>query len=718
MAAVRRAVALTLLIVAGGITTSGCRAQEPASVAPRRTCTAVVWHRSAKAAARVSLVASWDGWREPGTELSARDDGWRFVAIAPPAGEGMYAIVEDGVWLPDDGVGTTGFHDGHEVTWRSFDDCTTPALRIDAVQATSDVATVRATFLASAAGDALDPRSLAVVEAGTTTSFRADAVDASTGAIAISIVLPVGKHRLTMTARDAAGRATEAIATAWIEPHDRPAWDWRDAVLYQVIVDRFRASDGGALPSPTTPSSRAGGTLRGVKTALVSGELEALGVNTIWLSPLYDNPDGTFPGADGRPYSSYHGYWPIRSRALEPLLGTEADLDALITEAHARGMRVLFDVVPNHVHQQHPYVAAHLGEGWFSHPDGSCVCGTATCPWSTNIQDCWFTPYLPDFDWTRPDVATQATDDVRWWIDRFDADGIRIDAVPMMPRAANRRIGQAIRSRYAHEGNRPFLLGENFVGAADWDALRYQLGPDGLDSEFDFPVMWALRSAIAEQTAPLSSIDVAIRTSLDAWQGSGAVMTSILGNHDVPRFASVSAGDASGDGFSPAPQSSDPVVYAKQEMALALLFTLPEAPVIYYGDEVGLAGRGDPDTRRPMPSEDSLTSGQRAVRDVTRLLGRVRGCSASLRRGTYRTIAADAEHLLFARELPGEDPALVSITRAATAAFVTPTSGLPAGAWTDVLTRQTLTLGAGDVTLPPGDHTVRLYFPAGSTCAR
>jgi glycosidase len=717
------AVAMTAVIVAATCGTMGCRSEEPPAAAARRDCSAMVWHRPARDGARVSLVASWDGWRSPGVELQRRSDGWYFVSIRPPPGEALYAIIEDGEWLPEQNVGTTGFHDGHEVTWRDFGDCSVPALRIDGVDVSGDTATVRATFLAGTAGAGLDGGSIAVTESsaggGARRAFTLAGADPTTGKIALSLPLGVGKHRLDVVASDTQGHAAApATATAWIEPDRRGPWDWRDAVVYQVVVDRFRASDGGALPSPPTPSSRAGGTLLGVKSALVSGELEALGVNTLWLSPLYDNPDGTFPGADGHPYSSYHGYWPIQSRALEPLLGSEADLDALIAEAHGRGIRVLFDVVPNHVHAQHPYWVTHAKDGWFSHPEGGCVCGTASCPWSTHILDCWFTSYLPDFDWTRPDVATQATEDVRWWLDRFDADGIRIDAVPMMPRAATRRIAQAIRSRYAHEGNRPFLLGENFVGADGWGALRYQLGPDGLDSEFDFPLMWALRSAIAQENAPMSAIDVAIRTSLDAWQGSGAVMTAMIGNHDVSRFSSLSAGDAGGDGFDPAPQPTDPIVYAKQEMALALLFTLPEAPVVYYGDELGLAGRADPDTRRPLPGDDALTSGQRAVRDLTRLFGRMRRCSASLRRGTYRPIAADAEHLIFARELPGEDTALVAITRAGAAAFVAPWPEVPRGDFVDVVTGRTLTVSAGDVTLPPGDRAVRLYFPAGSACTR
>ena len=294
-------------------------------------------------------------------------------------------------------------------------------------------------------------------------------------------------------------------------------------------------------------------------------------------------------------------------------------MDALIASAHAHDMRVLFDVVPNHVHQQHPYAQAHLDGGWFNHPDGSCICGT-TCDWATHIIDCWFTGYLPDLDWRDADVADQVTSDVLWWIDRFDGDGVRIDAVPMMPRAATRRIAAAIRGKYDHPAHTMFLLGENYVGEDGYDLLRYELGPFGLDSEFHFPLMWALRGAIADENAPMSDIDAAIAQGNTDWSGSGGVMTTMVGNHDVDRFATESMGEGSVDGWTAAVQpqgGSD--VYAKQVLALGAVFTLPGAPVVYYGDEVALVGHSDPDSRRVMPGgARALGAAQLATRDARR----------------------------------------------------------------------------------------------------
>ncbi|GAC1540461.1 MAG: hypothetical protein NVS3B10_05150 [Polyangiales bacterium] len=730
----RRASIFVGLAAASARGGAGCRASVDVATPPRRSCAIDVWHRPAPGTTRVELATSWEGWRR--TPLGAdRADGWRTARVEPAGGVRTYAFVDTDpagaeTWATDDTVGTTAYAtvEGvqREVSWLRVGDCIEPAIAIDAVTATLDGrTTIHARFVAGAAGPALDPASIAVRESDVIArEFSVIHVDATLGTFDLVGTLPVGKHVLSVRAKDDAGRdAVEALATAWVEPPGHRTWDWRDAVIYQVVVDRFRATDGGALPTPSVPSARAGGTLEGVRQAIESGELAALGVDALWLSPLYRNPEGTFPGSDGRPYAGYHGYWPIESRTLDPRLAgdgargetAEQALDALVSAAHARGMRVLFDVVPNHVHAQHPYFIEHRRDGWFNHPDDACVCGTPTCDWGTHVEDCWFTPYLPDLQWRDPDVADQVSADVRWWIDRFQGDGVRIDAVPMMPRAANRRIAWELRAKYDHPGQRTFVLGENFVAADGWDFLRHELGPFGLDSEFDFPVMWALRSAIARRDGGLDARDATLRTSQSSWAGSGAVMAPMIGNHDVPRFASTASGDDGGDGWLPAPQPTDARVYAEQAMALGVVYTLPGAPVLYYGDEVGLAGRGDPDTRRPMPAESSLLPAQRALREVVRRLGRARGCSVALRRGAYRSLGSDADHLVYAREADGET-ALVAIARDGDAAFDTPLPGIAAGTWVDALSGATLEVTPARTRFEGKPLTFQLYFPGGSAC--
>jgi glycosidase len=692
-----RRAALLLAVLAA----SSCGTHEEPRI-QGRSCGIVVWHKPASDSAKVELVAGWEGF--VGVHPMERaGDGWRAIALSPPAGEQVYGILEDGQWVTDQTIGTTAYATVagvlREVTAREVPHCEVPMLGVES--ASSSAVVVK--FSASASGDPLDPASVSA-----TLGAERLRVSIDGDRVTVSPTLPAGKHRIVFSARDTAGRDAEGtVATVWNEAR---AWDWRDAVIYQVVVDRFRDRAGKPLALPSPFSARAGGHVDGVRSAIEDGTFAALGVNTLWLSPLYLNPKGEWPGLDGKSYSSYHGYWPIAARALHPAVADEASLDALMTAAHVRGMRVLFDVVPNHVHEQHPYVTAH--PSWFTRGGEACVCGAPGCDWATHELTCRFATYLPDFDFRDLEASKQVAADVDWWIDRFQGDGVRIDAVPLMPRSEIRRIAATLRKRWDHPGNRTFALGETFVGAGDQSALRYFLGPFGLDSEFDFPLMWSLRAVLAEKSAPMTSLEAAIRESEQAWEGSGAVMSLIVGNHDVARFVSVAHGD-SGDGWTPAPQPTDAETIDRLGVALGAIFALPGAPTIYYGDEVALAGAGDPDQRRTLPADDALAPTQTQLRDRVRAMGKARGCLPALRRGTYRTLASDAEHLVFARELDGESTVVVVLTRTA-GPFVASLPGIATGIWVDALSGHELPLAA-TTTFSEPSLSVR-YYVQGPAC--
>lgn len=644
----------------------------------------VAWYRPLREGARVELRASWEGW-SIAHPMRAASDGFRALPLDPPPGEQLYAILEDGAWKTDAAVGTTAFAtvDGalREVTWIDHKGCA-PRVTIESATAT---ATGAVTVVARVPG-----RATAALRDG-----RALPVTMDGDRARVSTTLPPGKHRITI-----ASGAASALATVWVGPE----WDLRDAVIYEIMPDRFRAADGSPLSAPSPLSGRAGGHLDGVRRSLDS--LVALGVNTLWLTPLYENARGSFPGLDGRLYTSYHGYWPIAPRAIAPELGGEAALDALIEDAHRRGMRVIFDVVPNHIHQDHPYAAAH--PEWFHgtrNADGTwsdpCVCGTASCPWGESSLSCWFAPYMPDVDWRNPDAARTFADDVAWWLDRFDGDGVRIDAVPLMPRAAIRRIGHRIRTQFDHPGNRTLVLGEIFTGSEGYDALRFFMGPSGLDSAFEFPLMWALRGALADRTAPMSAIDETFRAGTAAFAGSGAILSLIVGNHDVPRFVSVANGDGARDGFSPAPQPEDPGIYDRLAVALGIVFALPGMPTVYYGDELGLAGGGDPDSRRVMPPGGT---------ERMSAFARARACLVDLRRAPYQPLATDRERLVFQR-----GAVVVVATRDGSGRLEAP---MPVtGDYVDVLTGARRTFTARSAFEEP-TNSVRYYVPAGHPCAK
>lgn len=707
---------LALALLAGS-----CRAGSDGASVPERSCSLTVWYSTATPGDAVHVLGSWNGWARPGQSLDVAADGWlatRFDNL--PAGPVEYAIDDDGSWMLDPNVGTTAFHDGQEVSWVQIPDCGTPATQVSAVQESADgTASIDAAFLAARWGDALDPASVTLETMhGATPATVTPSGVASSGTIHVDLTgLPPGKSTLAVHAKDVKGRdADAALATVWIEPQ---VFDWRDAVIYEVMVDRYRARDGSPLAPPASMGGRAGGSVGGVQAAIESGELQALGVNTIWLTPLYANPTGGWLGLDGNLYSSYHGYWPLESRATEPSMADEADVDALVASAHAHDLRILFDVVPHHVHTQHPYWVANESSGWFQDVQGSCVCGVGSCTWAASETACWFTSYLPTLDWTNDDVAATVASDVEWWLDRFDGDGVRIDAVPMMPRAATRRIAAQLRATYDNPSHETYIVGENYVAQGGFPSLRYYLGPSGLDGEFHFPLMWALQAAFANQGESLVDVDSTIHTGEQTWAGSGAVMGLILDNADTARFSSVVAGDADEDTWTPAPQSTDPTVYARTQAALGVLFSLPGAPILYYGDEVALAGKSDPDSRRVMPADDELSALQTQTRDLVQTLGRARACSAALRRGTYRTLYVDPERLVYARELPGSDAVVVDLQRSPVGPSSAPLPGIAGGAWVDVLTGAPLEVSLSPelTTFPAAPFSVALYVPTSSPCA-
>jgi len=714
-----RAFAIVTALTAFGGSACSTGTQSAASGSPQRPCGLTVWYRPSSEQASVYAVGSWDSWSLPGTGMPAgRSDGWRVAIMDLAAGEYSYAIVDDGLTLANPNVATLAMRDGQEVTWVSVPDCSVPELQVTSgTGSATGAATIDATFLRAKTGEAIEPASFVATDHdGTVVPSHDVAVDAHAGTATLSLSgLATGKHAFTLTAKDTAGRvADSAVATVWIEPQP---FDLRDTVIYQIVIDRFRNA-AGYLDTPTTPASRAGGTIEGVQAAIESGYFTGLGFNTLWISPLYQGPPGTFPGSDGREYTDYHGYWPAQERALEPLQADDASLKAMMASAHAHGLRVLFDVVPNHVHTNNPYWSEHKDDGWFNHTDGTCICGSSSCPWTTDIIDCWFTPYLADLAWQNPSVADQLSSDVRWWLDTYDGDGIRIDAVPMMWRLATRRIVNTIRAKYDHPGHREFLLGENFVGEGDFQLLQYELGPQGLDSEFHFPLLWALQNQVAGASGSMADIDDVIHDGETAWSGSGSIMSLIIGNQDVPRFSSVSAGDAYGDTWSAAIQSPDPLVYKKQQMALGILFALPGAPTVYYGDEVGLAGGGDPDSRRVMPTEAELSPFQVETREVVRALGAARSCSGALRLGTYRTLHAGAEDLVFAREAAGVETVVAVAVRTPATPVAVALPGIAAGEYVDLVTGNHASLSPGLTNFSAAPFSVALYVPSGSACAK
>lgn len=669
---------------------AGCSVGDP-EPPPQRECSVVIWARARQVGSVPELVGSWDDWATPGTKLQARDDGWYAVRIEPPPGEHGYLIVDGGVARLDEHNPLTTFRqsDEREVSRLWIDDCSQPDLRIDEVHVDDSRIFVAAQFLS--VGPMLDH-----IES----ELMLDQAAPIDGTAALSSgALARGRHTYEIAAHDEAGSVATSKVSVFVDPI---APSWSDAIVYQVMIDRFRADGGLALAPPQTPASRAGGTLGGVEAMLESGYFEALGVSALWLSPVYPNPDEPREGTDGRLYEGYHGYWNTRDREVDERIGGEAALRSLIAAAHARGIAVIFDVVPNHVYETHEIVAAHRDDGWFNEHPSECVCGTPSCPWSGFMQDCWFAPYLPDLRLEHPDAMNYAVGELAWWLDNFELDGLRIDAVPMMPRAASLRIAHEVR-RHGAPGRDRLLLGEVFTGAgpAGVAGLRTYLGSDGLDSVFDFPTMWAIRDVLATKTAGFTSLDALLDHIDESLEGSGAVLGRMLGNHDVERFTTAVVGDGAGDPWlEPATQpegsSADELeILDRVGLALTLQLTLPGMPVIYYADELALAGADDPDNRRVMPQLASLSPARTALLERVRTLGTLRRCSAALRSSKRETLHVGEETYAYARFAEDGAAVLVLLSRADAPRTITLPGTVLQGRARDMLSGATVELSAG-----------------------
>ncbi|MCA9696629.1 MAG: hypothetical protein KC431_03810, partial [Myxococcales bacterium] len=297
---------------------------------PRQDCRLVVWAKPQwSGSGTMQVIGSWDDWSAPGVEMRDQGDGWQAAAIELPPGEHGYLVVEAGVGRIDEHNPLTTFRldPGNseaavEVSRALIQDCELPAVSVEAVSQSGDTLAVEARFLAARSGEALD---VASIEAP---GLQIDAGKAADGSIALSAAgLSRGRHDFVLRAADEAGRSNEARISVFVDPI-APTWD--DAILYQVVTDRFRGDGGAWLSAPETPASRAGGTLGGVEAAITEGWFEDLGVSALWLSPVYLNPDVDREGNDGRLYSSYHGYWVLDSRRVDPRIGGEEALRSLV----------------------------------------------------------------------------------------------------------------------------------------------------------------------------------------------------------------------------------------------------------------------------------------------------------------------------------------------------------------------------------------------------
>jgi neopullulanase len=441
----------------------------------------------------------------------------------------------------------------------------------------------------------------------------------------------------------------------------------QDDVMYLIMPDRFANGDP-TNDEPTEargshdrskPLAYHGGDLLGIKNHLPY--LEDLGVTTLWLTPIVKN------GAA----QDYHGYGAVDLYAVDPHLGTVKDYQDLVATAHQQQMKIFFDAVPNHVGPKHPWVSNPPLPDWFhgtlqhhidslsplkgtfyGKPSGQAIANDpfeslidphAAVWMKRNLTEGWFFGILPDMNTENPMVAQYLLQNSIWWAELSGLDGYRVDTFPYVGRKFWADWHAGLRRIY------PYLttIGEVFHSDPSVTSFfaggvrRYDGIDSGLSTVFDFPLFFALRDVLL-RNAPVGRIADVLRH--DALYVHPDMLVPFFANHDVPRFASAEGSSA-----------------AKQKLAFGLTLTLRGIPEIYYGDEIGMPGGGDPGNRRDFPggwigdsndafSQSGRTREQQEIYVYVQSLLRIRREHEALRGGRLWHLASDESSYVFVRE--------------------------------------------------------------------
>ena len=388
-------------------------------------------------ASNVSVHGEWDGWVAGTPLIETAPDEW---SLEMPLAPGMYCykFVIDDVWTMDDANPYTGYCGVTENSIARVSNVSNPMF---SATIEDDVLTVLWHAGASGAGPS-----------GTPTALSGAVWNATTWTWTLDLTgMADGKHTLHLegTAVDGAV-ADDLLLPFWRGQGADFVWD--DALIYMLMTDRFvngnTSNDPAALPEAAQGADWMGGDFAGVTAHIEAGTFTDMGVNALWLTPFNTAANGTGLAADGvHEVSAYHGYWPVEPRGVDPRLGTPEELEALVDAAHAAGIRVLGDFVVNHVHEDHPYHDDH--PEWFN---SGCICGEANCDWTEHRLECLFRDYMPDVNWKQRNASEAMIEDVLWWMETFDLDGGRIDAVKHVDDLAITNLAVRINERFETVG--------------------------------------------------------------------------------------------------------------------------------------------------------------------------------------------------------------------------------------------------------------------------
>ena len=368
-------------------------------------------------------------------------------------------------------------------------------------------------------------------------------------------------------------------------------------VLYMLMPDRFaqgkdhKAQVKGMNPyveDRSKPSLRHGGDLQGIKDHL--DYFTQLGVTALWLTPVLENnsPDGK----DGS--STYHGYATTNYYRVDPRFGTNEDYRQLIADAHAKGLKVVMDMIFNHCGFEHPWVKDMPSQDWLNVPEWlsgkeedkakylqtSYKLTPVLDPYAAEVDkretvDGWFVPSMPDLNQRNPHVIKYLIQNSVWWIETVGIDGIRMDTYPYADREAMALWMKTLEREYPNFNT----VGETWVTEPAYTAAwqkdsKLSSVNSYLKTVMDFAFYDRVNMAAREETD-------------DWWQGMNRVYNTLcydylyanpssvlafIENHDTDRFL----------------KNGTDTLALKQ--ALALLLTINRTPQLYYGTEILMNG--------------------------------------------------------------------------------------------------------------------------------
>ncbi|MFF8870815.1 pullulanase-type alpha-1,6-glucosidase [Streptomyces massasporeus] len=483
------------------------------------------------------------------------------------------------------------------------------------------------------------PRWRAPARRRTARAGRVAAVTAT--ALAAALVQPL-----------AAGAATPPAPPSDAKLAAEPArHDATREQFYFVLPDRFangepRNDKGGLTGSrlatgydPTDKGFYQGGDLKGLTKRL--DYIKGLGTTALWMAPIFKNQPVQGTGANAS--AGYHGYWITDFTQVDPHFGTNKDLETLIDKAHAKGMKVFFDVITNHTADVVDYEEKsydYLSKGAFPYltKDGEPFddadyadgrrdfpeVGTGSFPRTPAVPAAKKNVKVPswlndptmyhnrgdstfagessahgDFSglddlWTeRPEVVRGMERIYQRWVRDFDVDGFRIDTVKHVNMEFWTQWATALDAYAAQRGRDDFFMfGE--VYSADTNVTAPYVTQGRLDATLDFPFQEAARQyasqgASAQKLAGVFGDDYKYTTG----KANAYEQVTFLGNHDMGRIGSFLKQDD--------PKATDAELLAKDKLANELMFLSRGNPVVYYGDEQGFTGPGgDKDARQSM----------------------------------------------------------------------------------------------------------------------